>query len=187
MSGAVTLDSGDIEALITTIQEHGYGLRNSGERLIVLVHPDQADAIASWRRGEINANGAVAKYDFIPAAGAPAYLTDETIVGDVPPASFNSLAIEGAYGDAWIVKDYQVPTGYVIAVATSGSNSTRNPLSIREHPSREWQGLRLITVENHPLRNAYFSRGFGVGVRHRGAAAVMQLKSSGPYEDPTWP
>lgn len=187
VSGAATLDSGDIEALIATIQEHGFGLRNSGERLIVLVHPDQADAIATWRANQVNTNGAVAKYDFIPAQGAPAYLTDETIVGDIPPASYNSLAIEGSYGDAWIVKDYQVPTGYVIAVATAGSGSARNPLAIREHTSVEWRGLRLVTVENHPLRNSYFSRGFGVGVRHRSAAAVMQIKASGSYDNPIWP
>lgn len=187
VSGAAALDSGDIEALISTIQEHGFGLRNTGERLIVLVHPDEANAIATWRRGVENANSAVAKYDFIPAQGAPAYLTDETIVGDRPPATYNSLAIEGSYGDAWIIKDYQVPTGYVIATATSGSGSTRNPLAIREHVNSEYRGLRLLTVDNHPLRNAYFQRGFGVGVRNRSAAAVMQIKASGSYVDPTWP
>lgn len=187
VSGAATLDSGDIEALISTIQEHGFGLRNTGERLIVLVHPDQADAIATWRRGVENANSAIAKYDFIPAQGAPAYLTDETIVGDRPPATYNSLAIEGSYGDAWIVKDYQVPTGYVIATATSGSGSTRNPLAIREHVNSEYRGLRLITVDNHPLRNSYFQRGIGVGVRNRSAAAVLEIKASGSYVDPTWP
>lgn len=187
VSGAATLDSGDVEALISTIQEHGFGLRNSGERLIVLVHPDQADAIKTWRANQVSANGAVARYDFIPAQGAPAYLTDETIIGDAPPATYNSLAIEGSYGDAWIVKDYQVPSGYVIAVATGGSASTRNPLAIREHTGTEWRGLRLVTVENHPLRNAYFSRGIGVAVRNRSAAAVMQIKASGSYVAPTWP
>ncbi|MCB8043602.1 hypothetical protein JM654_03680 [Microbacterium oxydans] len=39
----------------------------------------------------------------------------------------------------------------------------------------------------YPLVNSYFTRGFGVGVRHRGAAAVMQIKASGSYQNPTWP
>lgn len=186
VSGAASIDSGDLEALISTIQEHGYGLRSSGEQIVVFVNPAQSDAIASWRRGEENANGAVAKFDFIPAAGAPAYLTDETIVGDKPPATFNKIAIEGSYGDAWITKDYHVPAGYVVAVATAGPGSSRNPLRFRQHTGLEWRGLRQITVDNHPLRNSYFQRGFGVGVRHRSAAAVMQIKASGSYENPTW-
>ncbi|KQR89086.1 hypothetical protein [Microbacterium sp. Leaf179] len=95
-SGAMQIELGDIEALITTIQEHGHGLRESNEQLIIMVNPAQMDAISSWRKGEANANGAVAKYDFIPATSAPAYLTDLTIVGDRSPSQFSGLALEGS-------------------------------------------------------------------------------------------
>lgn len=188
VSGAATIDSGDVEALITTIQEHGHGLRESGERLIIMVNPAQAEAIASWRKNEVNANNAVAKYDFIPATSAPAYLTDLTIVGDRAPAEFSGLPLEGSYGDAWITKSYFVPANYVIAVATSGANGFRNPLWFREHPVAANRGLRLLpTYERYPLVEATYEHGFGLGVRYRSAAAVMQIKASGSYDNPTWP
>ncbi|RWR18884.1 hypothetical protein D8Y23_08940 [Microbacterium enclense] len=188
VSGATLIDSGDIEALITTIQEHGHGLRESGEQLIIMVNPAQMDPIATWRKAEANANGAVAKYDFIPASSAPAYLTDLTIIGDRAPAAFNGLPLEGSYGDAWITKSYFVPAGYVIAVATGGANSLRNPLWLREHPTASSRGLRLLPqYERYPLVEATYEHGYGLGVRYRSAAAVMQIKASGSYDNPTWP
>lgn len=186
ISGAATLDSGDVEALINTIQEHGYGLPESNERIIIMVNPGEHDAITTWRAGEANANGAVAKFDFIPSTSAPAYLTETTIVGQTPPATFQTLPITGGYGDAWIHKNYAIPVGYVLAVATSGPGSTRNPLAFREHVRPEHRGLLLRRFDSHPLRNSYFQRGFGVGVRNRSAAAVMQIKASGSYDNPTW-
>jgi hypothetical protein len=188
VSGAATIDSGDVEALITTIQEHGHGLRESGEQLVIMVNPAQAEAIASWRKNEANANGAVAKYDFIPASSAPAYLTDLTIVGDRAPAQFSGLPLEGSYGDAWITKSHFVPANYVIAVATAGPNSLRNPLWFRQHPVASSQGLRLLPqYEKYPLVEATYEHGYGLGVRYRSAAAVMQIKASGSYDNPTWP
>ncbi|KAB1864566.1 hypothetical protein [Microbacterium algeriense] len=188
VSGAATVDGGDIKALTDTIQEHGYGRRESGEQVVIFAHPTEADAIATFRRDP--ANLAANPYDFIPSVSAPAYLTDLTIVGDKPPAQFNGLPIEGSYGDAWISKNYRVPQGYVIALATSGPNSSRNPLLFREHISAQHRGLRLVNPNDgsrYPLVNSYFTRGFGVGVRHRGAAAVMQIKASGSYQNPIWP
>ncbi|WP_109210599.1 MULTISPECIES: hypothetical protein [Microbacterium] len=188
VSGAAAIDSGDVEALIATIQEHGHGLRTSNEQLIIMVNPAQADAIWTWRKNEVNANGAVAKYDFIPAASAPAYLTDLSIVGDRAPAQFSGLALDGSYGDAWITKNHFVPAGYVIAVATGGPGSLRNPLWFREHPVAANRGLRLLPqYERYPLVEATYEHGYGLGVRYRSAAAVMQIKASGSYDNPTWP
>lgn len=187
VSGAASIDSGDVEALVTTIQEHGYGLRQSGERVVIMAHPNQSDAIWSWRRGQANANGAIARFDFIPAQGTPAFLSAEDVIGDVPAGTFNGLDIEGSYGDALITKNYLVPDGYIIALASAGPNRERNPLRFREHVNPEWRGLLLRQHVSHPLRDSYHQRGFGVGVRHRGAAAVMQIKASGSYTSPTWP
>ncbi|KZE89090.1 hypothetical protein [Microbacterium sp. TNHR37B] len=185
VSGAATLDGGDLKELRDTIQEHGYGLRESGEQVVIMVNPVQADLIWSFRKDPENL--AKDPFDFIPAQGAPAYLSAEDIVGDKPPATFNGLAIEGSYGDALITKNYLIPAGYVVAVASGGANRSRNPLLFREHPRPEWRGLNIVTQDNHPLRNAYYQRGFGVGVRHRGAAAVLQIKASGSYVNPAWP
>lgn len=186
VSGAATVDGGDLKTLIDTIQEHGYGLRSSSEQILIMVHPDEADVIRTFRRDPANED--LNPYDFIPSVSAPAYLTDVTIVGDKAPALFNSLPIEGSYGDAWITKNYFVPKGYVIAVATAGPNSARNPLMFREHVNAAERGFRLLPIyERYPLIDAIYERGMGVGVRHRSAAAVMQIKATGSYTDPVWP
>lgn len=188
VSGAATIDSGDVEVLIDTIQEHGYGVRSSGEQIVIFAHPSQAVMIKTWRANTVNANGATALYDFIPAQGTPAYLSAEDIVGDKPPATFNKLSIDGSYGDAYIHGDYLVPQGYVIAVATAGPNRDRNPVAFRQDPRPGLQGLLLIPeAETYPLIESYYQRGFGTGVRHRSAAAVMQIKASGTYDNPEWP
>ncbi|MWB98305.1 hypothetical protein [Agromyces seonyuensis] len=186
VSGAATIDGGDLKALIDTIQEHGFGSRGSNEQIVIMVHPTQGDVIKTFRRDPENA--AVDPFDFIPAVNAPAYLTDQAIVGDKAPASFNSLALIGSYGDAWIHENYLIPQGYAIALATAGPNAGRNPVAFRQHPQAENQGFRLLPGhERYPLLDSVYERGFGVGVRHRSAAAVMQIKASGSYDNPTWP
>ncbi|WP_029263500.1 MULTISPECIES: hypothetical protein [unclassified Microbacterium] len=185
VSGAATVDGGDLKSLIDTIQEHGHGLRSSNEQIVIFANPIEADVITGFRRDE--ANPGKDPYDFIPSVSAPAYLTDVTIVGDKAPAQFNGVAIEGSYGDAWITKNHFIPAGYVIAVATAGPRNSRNPLWFREHPSADSRGLRLLpTYERYPLVDATYEHGFGVGVRHRSAAAVVQIKASGSYQNPTW-
>jgi hypothetical protein len=47
------------------------------------VNPAQAEVISTFQAGVISANGAVAKHDYIPSQGAPAYLQPENIVGKV--------------------------------------------------------------------------------------------------------
>lgn len=190
VSGAATVDGGDLKALIDTIQEHGYGLPESNERIVIMVRKGtaNAEAIRGFRRDPDNA--ATDPFDFIPAQGAPAYLTDETIVGDVPPSRYQGIPIFGSYGDALLFESYHVPDGYLLAVASAGPGNSRNPLAFRQHRNPGLHGLRLVNPNDatrFPLVNAYYQRGFGVGVRHRSAAAVMQIKASGSYENPTWP
>jgi hypothetical protein len=186
VSGGATIDGGDLRDLTEHIQHHGYGLPTNGERIILMVNPAQGETIRGFRRDPENSQAA--PFDFIPSVTAPAYLTDQSIVGDQAPASFNGVPIIGSYGDAWIFESYYIPTGYVLAVGTAGPNSSRNPLAFRQHPRTESQGLRL-TSENpsYPLIGSVYEHGFGVGVRNRGAAAVMQIKASGSYVNPTWP
>ncbi|WP_296192655.1 hypothetical protein [uncultured Microbacterium sp.] len=192
VSGAATVDSADLEQLILTIQEHGYGIRESNERIVLMMRKETAipDAIRGFRRGVENNNSAVAKYDFIASDATPAYLTAESIIGSVPPGTWNDLPIFGSYGDALLFESYWIPEGYVIALATSGAGSVRNPLAFRQHANASLHGLLLTsddTAANYPLQNKFYTRGFGVGVRNRSAAAVMQIKASGNYENPTWP
>lgn len=177
-TGSVTLAPTDVEDLGDTVLHHGYG-DGDGSQLIVLVNPLEADVIATWRVGV-----AGAKFDFIPAGDAPPYLTTETLVGNRPPAQFQGLKVLGQYGRALIVENRLIPQGYLVALASSGSNSTSNPIALREHASKP--GLQIIrgSVPDYPLIDSYYVDGIGTGVRHRGAAAVMQVTTNATYTAP---
>jgi hypothetical protein len=183
VSGAATLDGQDLADLIESVQEHGHGLRNTSERVVIFMHPSEGKIARGFRAGVSSS-----PWDFIPATDAPAYLTDLTVVGDKPAPEYSGIPIFGSYGDALLSESYLIPDGYVVAVATAGANSRRNPLAFRQHPRKESQGLVIIPgTERYPLVGSTYERGFGVAVRNRGAAAVMQIKASGSYVEPFWP
>jgi hypothetical protein len=185
VSGATSLDSDDVEALINHVQEHGYGL-DAGSRVLILCSQNEADIIASFRAGVENNNTKKAKHDFIPSSAAPPYLTTQTLVGERAPDNFGGVPITGSYGRAWVAETPLMPAGYVAAVVTNGANSALNVIGFREWPTADYQGLRLIPgIGPHPIQDAFYQRSFGVGVRHRGAAAIMQIKASGAYDIPT--
>lgn len=91
------------------------------------------------------------------------------------------------YGDAWVVSDRQIPAGYLVGLATGGPDSPRNPMGFREAVQGSLQGLIQLPGNsgNYPLIDSYYTRGFGVGVRQRGAGAVMQIKATGSYAVPS--
>lgn len=179
-SGGTAITSENVDDLVETVEEHGFGLRQNGDRVLVLANPKEADVIAGFRV----ADGA--KYDAIPAADAPAWITAETIQGERPPANVNGLAVKCSYGDAWVVSDRQIPAGYVIALATGGPGSERNPLGFRQHPTENLRGLVEIpgATPDYPLIDSYYVRSFGVGIRQRGAGAVLQVTASEDYTAP---
>ena len=183
VSGAATVDGQDLSDLIKTIQHHGHGI-NGTEKIVILVNPQEGEAVRGFRAG-IGSS----PYDFIPSEGAPAFLTSENIIGDKPPATFQGLPVIGSYASALVVESYYIPAGYVTAVATSGANSSRNPLGFRQHATRtEWRGLRMKPgTERYPLVGSTYAQGFGLGVRNRGAGAVIQIKESGTYDSPSIP
>lgn len=179
-SQSAQVDGADLRDLIRHITHHGYGTL-PGEKIVILVHPNQGEAIRALRV----ATGS--PFDFIPSDQAPAYLTTEQIVGDLPPAELNGLPIIGSFGGALIAENYYAVDGYVIAAAVAGQGSARNALAFRSHIRPEYQGLRVIpgTNNRYPLVESTYAQGFGVGVRNRGAAAVMQITTSATYTNPT--
>lgn len=187
VSGNATLDSADVEDAISLVREHGYGL-TAGSRILVFASENYCDQILSWRKGfPSRTDGPVAKFDGIPSADAPPYLTSDFIVGQTPPAEWKNVRVMGSYGHALIVPHVLIPDGYILTVATSGPNSADNVVGMRHHPNSAYQGLRAIPGKHvgYPLIDAFYQRSFGVGVRHRGAAVAMQIKASGSYEPPT--
>lgn len=180
-TGSATPDGADLDDMARHITHHGYGT-TPGSQLVLFVNPDDLPPLVAIRAGE-----AGAQYDFIPGAAAPAYLTDKEIVGDVAPGEFNRLKVEGSYGRVWITPTEFMPPGYLLMAATGGSNDSLNPVGFREHVNAVHRGLRLLpgNRNGYPLVDSYYTRGFGVGVRHRGAAAVMQITSGGTYTPPS--
>jgi hypothetical protein len=187
VSESTTIDSGDLEAAYRKVNEHGYGTE-SNSRLLALMNPAQAERVSMFKAGVENATGVTAKHDYIPSAGAPAYLTAETIVGQVAPETFNGLPVQGSYGPVWVIQSDFIPDGHFAVVATYGPNSQDNAIGFREHVQAQYRGFRTIPgLSAYQLQDAFFTRAFGVGVRRRGQACVTQIKASGEYDIPAIP
>ena len=186
-SGSTYIDSQDIEDMIRHVTSHGSGRFGSqGGQLIILVHPNQVEDMTFWRAGVEYAAGKVPKYDFVPSQAAPVYFTTEHLVGAVAPSEFEGLQVLGSYGDAWLIESHYIPSGYVIVAATGGLDSDMNPVGFREHVNTAYHGLRHIPGRGpYPLQDSFYARGFGVGVRHRGAAVAMQVTTNPTYTPPT--
>lgn len=189
VSESDVIDSGDLEIAVRKVTEHGYGM-DANSRLLALMNPAQAEVVSTFKAGVANGTGGVlAKHDYIPSAGAPAYFSQSEIVGQVAPESFNGLKVQGSYGDTFIIQSDFIPEGYFAVVATYGPNAQDNVIGFREHPQPQYRGLRTIPGQTpgYPISSAYFQRTFGVGVRRRGQACVTQIKSAGAYEVPVIP
>jgi len=184
-SGSAALDGLDVEQVLDTITEHGYGV-NPTDQLVLFVNPAEGKQIRRLRAGVALANGAVGSYDFIAGEAAPAYLTDLEIVGTRAPTAYAGLPLIGSIGPAYVCENQLIPAGYILAAATAGSNSAENPVGYRQHVRPELQGLKLLpgNQSGYPLQDATYSHGFGVGVRHRGAASVMQITTATTYVAP---
>lgn len=187
-SGAATVDSGDVEAMIGLLREHGYSLAN-GTQIILMVNPAQANAIRTWRANVVNANAATALYDFIPAPGQPPLIVPNVngLVGQQPPSQIAGLTVIGQYGPAMVVEEDYIPAGYMFIFGTGGVGGLNNPVGFREHANPAYRGLRLIpgNRQGYPLIDSFYSRGFGTGIRQRGGGAVMQVTAAGSYTTPT--
>ncbi|KXO91302.1 hypothetical protein [Tsukamurella pseudospumae] len=186
VSGNAALDPGDLLDALNQVRSKGFGV-DGNSQLVILCHPNEGELISTFRAG-VETNGIVSKFDFIPSASAPAYLTPENIVGKVAPAEFGGLPVAGSYGPSWVIESHYLPVGYVTVVATGGPNSSRNPVAFRQHANPSYQGLRMIPGrdQRYPLQDSFYARGFGTGVRYRGAACVVQVKASGAYDVPDW-
>ncbi|MDP0398754.1 hypothetical protein [Tsukamurella strandjordii] len=190
---STVLDSRDIEDGMKLLTDKGYGTKSSNSTLLIIANEATLEVMTDWRRGlpsrapEAGETEApTARYDFVLSAGAPAYLTDEQVIGKIAPESFNGLDVIGSYGPAMVVTNHLIPAGYVLVLATGGPNSDLNPVAFREHPAVNYQGLRTIAgnQNSYPLIDSFLSRSFGVGVARRGAAACIQVTTSPTYTAP---
>ena len=187
-SGNATLDSLDIEDSVRMIRDKVYGLGN-GSHLVIFANPRESTLIPQWRAGkESRTGGPVSAWDFIPSkASSFPYLTDKAIVGETAPVDYNGLEILGSLGPTWLSESHFIPPGYVLVAATSGPGAENNAAGVREHELPEHQGLKLIPGDRpgYPLINSFYSRCFGTGVRHRGAAVAIQVTANATYSAPS--
>lgn len=187
VSGGATVDSGDLDDIETHITHHGY-LPENGTDIVLMVNKAQTPTIRTFRTA---LNGGTATYDFIAAQGQPnALIPRDRLLADGqtrPPATIRGMKVVGAYGNMTIVEEDYIPAGYMVAFATGGADSLTNPIGIREHANPALRGLRLIKgrSDDYPLQDSYWQRGFGTGIRQRGAAVVMKIAASGDYAAPT--
>lgn len=187
-SGAATITSGDLDEAQDDLASHGYSAAN-GYAIVHLVNKQESATIRTFRTA---LTGGTARWDFIPAQGTPNFLMPTQFIvntsggGQQPANTYRGLKVLGSYGDALIVEnDFFVP-GYVVTTATGGQDNVANPVGIREHARPELRGLRMVKGRepDYPLQDSYWQRGFGTGVRHRGATYVMQITAAGSYTVP---
>jgi hypothetical protein len=181
-SGAATIDSGDLEEMIDDLKAHGYSAEN-GTTLFFLTNELQANVIRTFRQGVANNNGAVARWDFIPASNQPAFIvpTTQAVVGGQVASTYRGMNVTGSYGPAIIVEESYIPAGYVVLLGSGGDAALNNPIGLREHANAALRGLRLVQEKqsDYPLIDSYYVRGFGTGVRQRGAGMVMKIGAGG--------
>ena len=182
-SGAGTVDGGDFDAMETLITEHGYGKQN-GSQLFMLVNKAQLATIRTFRI----ATGS--SYDFIPSPNqAPFLLPTNTggIANGQPPSQIAGMPVAGSYGPWLVIESDYIPAGYMVGFATGGEQNASNPVGLRQHAQPGLRGMLQIGGKSngdYPLIDSFYQRGFGTGVRHRGAGAVMKIVN-GSYTIPT--
>lgn len=180
-SGAATINSGDLDEITDDLKSHGYSAEN-GTTHFMLVNSVEANLIRAFRVST------GARYDFIPAVGQPGLIVPNTdgLLGTQVASSFRGMNVIGSYGTLLIVEEDYIPAGYVVALASGGAANLNNPIGIREHANAGLRGLRLVKGRDadYPLIDSYYARGFGTGIRQRGAGMVMQITASGSYTTP---
>ena len=183
-----TLTELHLQSLQGLLTEHGYTETN-GYRLVLLINEAQEGTIRNFRSAP-NGGTAGSIYDFIPAQGTETFMmpTDLQVEPGAsrPPSSLAGLQVVGKFGQFIILKNEWIPAGYMAAFATGGDQNVQNPVAIREHPNAGLRGLRLVKgrTPGYPLIDSFYNRGFGTGIRYRGAGAVMQIVASATYTVP---
>lgn len=179
-SGAATVDPGDLAQMETLLYEHGYRL-TLGYSLVLMVNRQESLTIRTFKAG---VSGAL--YDFIPSGniGGGIRLPEGQVVG--APTLGSAVNAIGTYGPFVVVEDEYIPAGYMVALASGGDQNIGNVIGLREHENPGLRGLQLVKGRDndYPLVDSFYRFGFGAGVRHRGAGAVMQITVAGSYTAP---
>lgn len=180
LAGSATFTSASLDAVEVDFGKHGYRPHQSGTELIALLNP-QEGAIA---RSFLRSTGS--KYDFIPGRdyGGGIYLPLNGGLINQPQGELPGQI--GTYGPWKLIEEEYIPPGYIANLASGGSFSLNNPIGFRQHINGNMQGLRLIpgSRSDYPLVDSFYQRGFGTGIRQRGAGFLTQVTASATYTTP---
>jgi len=176
-SGAASVQSGDLDEIVTDFKSHGFGPEN-GNTLLLFVNPVEAQAIRGFR----HASGAAE--DFVPSNGSR-FFTSDKLYGTQPSATWGPFSVIGAYNELLIIEDTRIAVGYMVALVSGGANVPTNPVALRQH--KNMPGLRIFegNRQDYPLVDSYFARFAGASIRQRGAGLVMQITTNASYAAPS--
>lgn len=179
VSGGATVTSANLDTMVDHLAHHGHDI-NQGATLILMVNKAEGTTIRGFRV----ATGA--KYDFIPGANYGGGVLLSVNGGIIAKPQGQVPGEIGTYGPFHVVEEDYIPAGYMVALASGGPFNLQNPVGFREHTNPDYVGLKHIPGQRstYPLVDSFYRRGFGVGIRQRGAGVVMQVKASGLYAVP---
>ncbi len=180
VSGNTQVTSANIDTLVDHLSHHGHDV-NQGATLVLMVNKQEGAFIRAFRV----ATGA--KYDFIPGANYGGGVLLAVNGGIIAKPQGQVPGEIGTYGPFHVVEEDYIPAGYVAALASGGPFNLQNPIGFREHVNPDYRGLKHIPGQRstYPLVDSFYRRGFGVGVRQRGAGVIMQVKAALPYVIPS--
>lgn len=181
LATASTFGSATMDAVEADMKLHGYTPVLSGTQLVVMMNPQEAMIARQFKV----LTGA--KYDFMPNAnyGGGVYIPFNSGVVGAPKGIVPEEI--GTYGPWHIIEEQYVPPGYMAFLASGGDFSLENPVGFREHKNPAYQGLKMIpgARSDYPLTDSFYRRGFGTGIRQRGAGFVVQVTSGSTYTVPS--
>lgn len=179
LGGAATLTPATLDALETDFIKHGWSTAN-GTQLLLMVNRQEGMVMRSWR---VASGG---RYDFIPSEGYGGGVLMPANSGIVARPGGTVPGEIGTYGPFHIIEEEYVPPGYIALIGSGGPDNLNNPVGIREHSNPAYRGLKLIPGQrsDYPLTDSFYRRGFGTGVRQRGAGYIVQVTSSANYTVP---
>lgn len=179
LAASATLVSDVVDALEDDFIQHGYTTRN-GTKLLLLVNRQEGSVMRQWKV----ATGA--KYDFIPSTNYGGGIIMPANSGIIGRPSGEVPGEIGTYGPFHIVEEEYIPPGYITLLGSGGPDNFNNPIGIREHANPKLRGLTIIPGQrsDYPLTDSFYRRGFGTGVRQRGAGFIVQVTANAAYTVP---
>lgn len=163
---SAALDAAALDSMEEHLIHHGYG--DNGETLVLHIHRDQVATVQALTR-------------FVPASEATRPSIISGPVRGQERSAPGGLEIVGYHNKLVIVENNMLVTGYAVVTATGGSFSNQNVIGMRMHDNPSARGLRLIEGgrAEYPLVDSVYDCYMGAGIRHRGAAAVLQITGGG--------